>query len=135
MELIISYLQYGFRFCNCCTEHLTFLEIHWNIYFSFLKYLVCRFLLFTFFHFFHPFFFILHSLLLFVHFLRDSSVHRPLQPQSLVNTIVKLHIEKWRKRKNENKKARNESNKGNPYADWNKQCLMKQCQAAVCLSA
>ena len=27
------------------------------------------------------------------------------------------------------------SNKCNPYADWNKQCLMKQCQAAVCLSA
>ena len=26
------------------------------------------------------------------------------------------------------------SNKGNPYADWDKQCLMKQRQAAVCLS-
>ena len=26
------------------------------------------------------------------------------------------------------------SNKCNPYADWNKQCLMKQRQAAVCLS-
>ena len=37
--------------------------------------------------------------------------------------------------KHENKKARNESNKGNPYAGANNYHLTKQHQAAVCLSA
>ena len=33
------------------------------------------------------------------------------------------------------KKFENAVNNGNPYADWNKQCLMKHCKTAVCLSA
>ena len=37
--------------------------------------------------------------------------------------------------KYENKKARNESNKCNPYAGANNYHLTKQRQAAVCLSA
>ena len=32
------------------------------------------------------------------------------------------------------KKARNENNKGNPYAGTNNYHLVKHCQAAVCLS-
>ena len=37
--------------------------------------------------------------------------------------------------KPENKKVKNESNKGNPYAGTNNYHLVKHCQAAVCLSA
>ena len=66
-------------------------------------------------------------------FNRASVLRRILFMQGDGSTHLMYSI--TRLQKHENKKARNKSNKGNQYADWNKQCLMKQCQAAVCLSA
>ena len=73
------------------------------------------------------------------HFIRVSVLRRILLPKggskaSPFNPNT-FYIQFHRLQKHENKKARNESNNGNPYAGANNYHLTKQHQAAVCLSA
>ena len=62
------------------------------------------------------------------YYLKGEALLPPLTPNT-------FYIQFHRLQKHENKKARNESNNGNPYAGANNYHLTKQHQAAVCLSA